>query len=235
MPPDERELFEYRLLEEDKFSEQIARAEQDLLDDYAADTLSSEQKDRLDSWVLSSNRRREHVRLTRALLLRSQRSSRKSRIRYWPLAAAAAACLIISASFVRLYPRHRQPIAVSADLHPSKSTATVPSDVILLNVERVRGTARETSYKIHTGSPIRLQVVMPVRSNGSVFSLLIRSERKQGVSFRYDGLVQHKMGGVSYLEVALPADILPSGRYTAQLVTPNGPLTALFRVVVLGP
>jgi len=235
MPADERELFERRLLEEDEFSEQIALAEQDLLDDYAAGTLSVEQKDNLDSWVLSSDRRREHVRLTRALLLRSQLLARKSRIRYWPLAAAVAACMLISTGVVWLYPRHHPPIAVTADVHSSKPAIPIHRDVILLNAERVRGATQEATYEIHAGSPISLQVVLPAKSNGTTFSLLIRSERKLVEPLRYEGLVQHQMGDLSYVEVALPARTLAAGHYTAQLTTPNGPLTALFRVVILGP
>jgi hypothetical protein len=234
MPADERDLFERRLLEEDEFSEQIALAEQDLLDDYAAGTLSSKQNDKLDSWVLSSDRRREHVRLTRALLLRSQLSSRKSHIRYWPFAAAVAACLLVSIGIVWLYPRHHQPIAVTADVHQPKLAIPIRPDVILLSSERVRGATQEATYEIHSGSPITLQVVLPSKSNGSVFALLIRSERKQDEPLRYEGLVQHQMGDISYVEVALPAGTLPAGHYTAQLTTPNGPLTALFHVVILG-
>ncbi len=232
MLPKEREAFERRLLEEDRFAEQISEEEQDLLDDYMAELLSTEQRRVVEPWIRASKRRLENLRLTRTLLLRSSSHTHKSLGQYYLLGSAIAACLIIAVSLRWIFPHQSNPIAATATLHQSASMVPIQSDVILLKLERLRGDTSEATYSIHSGSPIRLQVMGPPFIDESRNSLMIRLQNLQGGNLRFTDLTRHTVGDISYLEVSLVAGSLPAGHYVAELISSKGSFTTHFQVVM---
>jgi hypothetical protein len=99
--------FEERLLEDEEFSRQTAELEDDILEDYAAGSLSPAEQESLRPWIMASPWRREQVQVTR-LLLQNSRRKLQTRMSAW-LWLTAAACIISAAV---LFVRHRVPSAV---------------------------------------------------------------------------------------------------------------------------
>ena len=112
LPTDEAERLDERTFVDDELAERLRVVEDDLVDSYAAGTLSGERLQRFESFYLASPRRRSKAAFAKGLqgaIEKSMRqpravpdtapqgSTRKGRALWWPLAAAAALVVATSA------------------------------------------------------------------------------------------------------------------------------------------
>lgn len=246
MSRDQRDAFEQRMIDDDDFSACIALAEQELLEDYATNTLTANESQTLGPWVQASPRRMEHIRLTRDLLLHSKRhtttnipttkASARSTQRYLATIGAIAACLFLAAVlFWKLHPHAATPLPQNAHLQlpatPPAAITRIPPDTILLTVERTRGASQPpATYTLHAAAPIRLQFMLPASSKPEAHSLQLRTGSTNSVT-HYNNLTLHTIGGMKYLELLLSPNTLPPGSYTAEISGPSGRFISSFRIV----
>jgi anti-sigma factor RsiW len=222
----ERDDFEERLVKDEEFSQLTALLEEDVLEDYAAGSLTSaEQK---------SLRPREHVQVTR-LLLQNSRPRLQTRKSVW-LWLTAAACVISAAL---LFVRHRVPSAIptaSSKPVPGSSQPIFPkANVILLVAERLRGSAtqNESAYVVRPEATTHIQVLLPGAENRMSYSLLLRptdDDRSQQGLVRVDGLGAQNASGAQYIEITLPPGHLSPGAYLAEVRSRDGSFAVRFRV-----
>src|SRR5450432_3561293 len=125
LPDAELAAFEQRLLTDHAFSDEVAACEQDLIDDYARNRLSPQERSELEPWVNATPGRRHRVATARALLAALASRSGQAEIRqnqavqprtrasklYWPLALAASAAVafVLFGVYVRRAASHRAP------------------------------------------------------------------------------------------------------------------------------
>lgn len=230
----ERDAFEERLLADEEFSQLAVLVEQDVLEDYATDSLTSTEQESLRSWIMASARRREQVQVTR-LLLQNSRRRLQTRKSVW-LWLAAAACVISAAV---LFARHRVPSAVpTASSKPgqvSPQTISPKANVILLVAERLRGSAaqNESVYVIRPEATTRIQVLLPGAENGMRYTLLLRptdDDRSRQNLVRVDELPAQNASGEQYIETTLPPGHLSPGAYLAEVRSRDGSFAVRFRI-----
>jgi hypothetical protein len=230
----ERDDFEERLLKDEEFSQLTAQLEEDVLEDYAAGSLTSAEQKSLRPWIMASARRREQVQVTR-LLLQSSRPRLQTRKPVW-LWLTAAACVISAAL---LFVRHRvpstMPTASSKPVQVSPPTLSPKANVILLVAERLRGSAtqNESAYVVRPEATTQIQVLLPGAENGMRYTLLLRptdADPSQQDLLRVDGLATQNASGEQYIETTLPPGYLPSGAYLAEVRSRDGSFAVRFRV-----
>ncbi|MGB9414737.1 MAG: hypothetical protein WCB58_00350 [Acidobacteriaceae bacterium] len=231
---DERDDFEERLLKDEEFSQLTAVLEEDVLDDYAAGSLTSAEQKSLRPWIMASARRREHVQVTR-LLLQNSRPRLQTRKPVW-LWLTAAACVISAAL---LFVRHRVPSAMttasSKPVQVSSPAISPKANVILLVAERLRGSAtqKESAYVVRPEAATHIQVLLPGAENGMRYTLLLRptdADRSQPDLVRVDGLAAQNASGERYIETTLPPGHLSPGIYLAEVRSRDGSFAVRFRV-----
>jgi hypothetical protein len=230
----ERDDFEERLLTDEEFSQLTALLEEDVLEDYAAGSLTSAEQEGLRPWIMASARRREHVQVTR-LLLQNSRPKLQTRKSVW-LWLTAAACVISAAV---LFVRHRVPSAIpTASSKPgqvSPQTISPKANVILLVAERLRGsgTQNELAYVVRPEANTRIQVLLPGAENGMRYTLLLHptdDDRSRQDLVRVDGLAAQNASGERYIETTLPPGHLSPGAYLAEVRSRDGSFAVRFRV-----
>jgi hypothetical protein len=230
----ERDDFEERLLKDEEFSQLTALLEEDVLEDYAAGSLTSAEQKSLRPWIMASARRREQVQVTR-LLLQNARPRLQTRKPVW-LWLTAAACVISAAL---LFVRHRVPSAMptasSKPLQVSSPTISPKANVILLVAERLRGSAtqKESAYVVRPEAATHIQVLLPGAENGMRYTLLLHpadDDRSQSHLVRVDGLAAQNASGEQYIETTLPPGHLSPGAYLAEVRSRDGSFAVRFRV-----
>jgi hypothetical protein len=226
--------FEERLLEDEEFSRQTAELEDDILEDYAAGSLSPAEQESLRPWIMASPWRREQVQVTR-LLLQNSRRKLQTRMSAW-LWLTAAACIISAAV---LFVRHRVPSAVPTASSKPGEVSPLPvspkANVILLVAERLRGSAteKESMFVVHPNAPTRIQVLLPGAENGMRYSVLLHSiddDRSRHALVRVDDLAAQIASGERYIETTLPPGRLPPGAYLAEVKSREGSFAVRFRI-----
>lgn len=234
MPETERQFFEQQVIADEKFSKEVEEAEQDLLEDFAAGSLTPQEHDGLASWVESSPERKAHVSITRGLLQSS--SIRRTRGTRWSMwAAAVAACLLLTFAWPLFHHKRwvasaPQPTMQNTLIPASPAT---PADVILLLPERLRGGGVQsggTSYILHAGSPVRMQMVLLGRDSKATYSMCIIDSKGEMRALKFDGLHLKGDENLPYLEVILSPAMLKSGTYLAEVHTAEGVYSQSFRV-----
>jgi anti-sigma factor RsiW len=232
----ERDDFEERLLKDEEFSQLTALLEEDVLEDYAAGSLTSAEQKSLRPWIMSSARRREHVQVTR-LLLQSSRPRLQTRKSVWLWLWLTAAACVISAAL--LFVRHRVPSAIptasSKPVQVSSQPIFPKANVILLVAERLRGSAtqNESAYVVRPEATTHIQVLLPGAENRMRYSLLLRptdDDRSQQDLVRVDGLAAQNASGEQYIEIKLPPGQLSPGAYLAEVRSRDGSFAVRFRV-----
>jgi anti-sigma factor RsiW len=230
----ERDDFEERLLKDEEFSQLTALLEEDVLEDYAAGSLTSAEQKSLRPWIMSSARRREHVQVTR-LLLQSSRPRLQTGKSVW-LWLTAAACVISAAL---LFVRHRVPSAIptasSKPVQVSPQPIFPKDNVILLVAERLRGSAteNESAYVVRPEASTHIQVLLPGAENRMRYTLLLRptdDDRSQQDLVRVDGLAAQNASGAQYIEITLPPGHLSPGAYLAEVRSRDASFAVRFRV-----
>ena len=230
----ERDDFEERLLKDEEFSQLTALLEEDVLEDYAAGSLTSAEQKNLRPWIMASARRREQVQVTR-LLLQNSRPGLQTRKPVW-LWLTAAACVISAAL---LFVRHRAPSAIptasSKLVQVSSPTISPKANVILLVAERLRGSAtpNESAYMVRPEAATHIQVLLPGAENGMRYTLLLRTtnaDRSQQDLVHVDGLAAQNASGEQYIETTLPPGHLSPGAYLAEVRSRDGSFAVRFRV-----
>jgi hypothetical protein len=235
MSTEQREGFEQKMLEDVHFSEAVESAEFELIEEYADETLPSQEHQQLKTWVDSSAERRAQILIAQGLR-RSAVGHRQVRLmkRLW-WASAIAACLILAVSWSLLRAHRSLPTKVPV----TNTTSTLPSiaaneDVILLVVERLRNREnnnRVTAYTIHPGARIRLQVILPSGYSEPTYSIRIHpSDGRSEPEVHFDGLMMEGEKGMTYLNVTLAPESLKPGMYVAEVRSPHGFYSRLFRV-----
>jgi hypothetical protein len=230
----ERDAFEERLLADEEFSQLAVLVEQDVLEDYATDSLISTEQESLRPWIMASARRREHVQVTR-LLLQNSRRKFQTRKSVW-LWLAAAACIAFSAMLF-VHPHVPSPI-LTASSKPSQISPepiAPQANVILLVAERLRGSAtqNESVYALRLQAPTRIQVILPSADNEARYTLLLRlTENDHSLQdiVRVGGLAVRNVSGERYIETTLPPGHLRPGTYIAEVRSSDGNYAVSFRV-----
>lgn len=256
MPEAQREGFEHRLLDDDAFSQHIHQAQQELLEDYAAGTLSSVHHKQLRPWVFSSSGRRQHVQLTADLLYRA----RRSRVIVVRLCVGiAAACVLLLVGLRLLHPlQYFQSTSASSTAHvnqPPPPTFTAPSEPLSLDdpaaiaspdapggvpsmimrlvPARVHSESEPaiipSVYAIRADLPIILQI--PVSSgSGCDYSVTIHSETALIPDRHFDHLACVTDHDSQYVEMNLMPGSLSPGQYTVRILGSEGSLVTRFIV-----
>jgi anti-sigma factor RsiW len=227
--PSERDAFEQRLLDDEDFSQQISLTEEDLLEDYAGGLLEPATHEALHPWIMNSERRRAKVQLIQAMRLQARKMRAQQMTRRWLAVAACVLTAVGLAIWHGLRPSTPEPSVASRVSPP----APPKPDVILLAAERVRGTNApvEATYVVHNQTPVSLQVLLSESAAGP-YSLEIHSAtvHSNWPAIHATNLMPQLASGVSFLEVKLPANRIPTGEYSAAVRSPSGTSISRFRV-----
>jgi hypothetical protein len=111
MPEDEREAFGERWFTDPELGEDLRMTEADLLDAYARGKVSTEQRKKIERWLLGSSTQRQKLDFAQALaklVPDTQRPNAAPRRIQWALLAAVAAGLILVASLALSILHNRQ-------------------------------------------------------------------------------------------------------------------------------
>jgi hypothetical protein len=217
----ENEQFEQRLLADQEFSDATAACEQELIDDYAAGGLSSDDARTLQPWIESSPRRMQRIATARALQHRS-RPKRWGARKPLPILLVAACLLVIAGGLLHLAGRKRQtrPSAMELAKNAAPPISTPAQrrglgdnpSVVLLMDERTRGKDSVPVYRIKPHAPIELQVLLAGKVARNEFGLELNSNDGRRIA-TWKGLKPTSKHGWAYLSVDLPADSLPPAFY----------------------
>ena len=255
MPETQRDDFERRLLDEDAFSEEIYQAQQELLEDYADDALSSVHRKQLNSWVFSSSNRRRNVQLTADLLYRGRRAKR---IAMWLYAGVFAAIVLLFVGLRLMHPTRyfrratevpaehaNLPMpdfaappsgAVSFDDPPrigsSGASSAIRPMIVRLVSERMHGDMQSSLpsvFTIRADAPILLQILVSSGS-GCAYSVAIHAETAAVPDRHREHVACVTVEGAQFVDVDLPPGTLPPGAYLVRLSGPEGDLAVRFIV-----
>jgi|SRR5579871_581070 len=253
MPEAQRDDFERRLLDDDVFSEEIYQAQQELLEDYADDALSSVHRKQLNSWVFCSSSRRQNVQLTADLLYRGRRAKR---IAIWLYAGAFAAIVLLFVGLRLMHPTRyfrkateapaehaNLPMpdfaappsgAVSFDDPPRIGSSGGPSAIrpmiVRLVSERLHGELQSSSvFTIREDAPVLLQILVSSGS-GCAYNVAIHAETAAVPDRHREHVACVTVEGAQFVDVDLPPGTLPPGAYFVRLSGSEGDLAVRFIV-----
>jgi hypothetical protein len=230
LPEADRVRFEEQLLEHQEFSDAAALCEQELIDAYAMRRLDTEETRAVNLWIEASPVRVERVAIARAILQAApQRGLRRKQI---GAALVAAACLLLAATLylvnTRMLQHGQKPTQLSeansaspidqppaADSAPSRMAKP---DVVLIAAERIRGQQKTTTYEIHRGAPIELQVLLPGETARDGYQVRLSPlDHQDKVLLQQNNLEAQSLAGQFYLNITLPPGFLPPATYTASV------------------
>jgi hypothetical protein len=231
LAPGERDAFEHRLMEDSVFSNEMEEQEFALLEEYAENTLPTDQREHVEAWLTASPYHREHLAITRALSrLGAQKTTRPMRVPLWWMATAACVALVAVVFFMwhkRSSPTPPQ-VAVVRPLPntqaPPAASSRFESNTILLQSERLRGPNTEATqtYVVKPDLPTRIQILVTNTTGASSYSLSIRSTTDSHFAPLYfGGLPTKSQASEQYVEAILPG-ALPPGTYSATLQSSAG-------------
>jgi hypothetical protein len=239
LPDSDRARFEEQLLEDQDLSDAAASCEQDLIDAYALRRLPPDETRAVGLWIEASPARVERVRIARALLKITPRSSRRRQI---DIILAIAACLLVAATLFQmtgrlLHPR-QQTTQLATNSAPPQNKIPTPAptpsapakpDVILLAAERTRGEQTIAIYQVHRASPIELQIVLPSETAHSGYQVRLATlTDPTRTLLQQDHLEAQSMAGQLYLTIALPPGSLAPATYTASVTQHDNTLLSTF-------
>ena len=238
LPDSDRARFEEQLVEDQDFSDAAALCEQDLIDAYALRHLPPDETRAVELWIEASPARVERVRIARALLKITPRSSRRRQI---DVVLAIAACLLVAATLFQmtgrlLHPRQQTTLATNSAPPQNKIPTPAPTpsapakpDVILLAAERTRGEQTIATYQVHRASPIELQIVLPSETAHSGYQVRLATLTDPTKTLlEQNGLEAQSMAGQLYLRVTLSPGSLPPATYTASVTQHDNTLLSTF-------
>ena len=240
MTADERALFEERLLTDEEFSDAVAVQEQDLIDAYALGALTAEEMRSIQTWIESSPRRMQRVRMARAFLVKRPQKIRRKQ--YATIMLAAAACILaavgITPSLISKLMRQNSErvssgtIAAVQNGRPQTSPGnTAKPEVILLVADRIRGRQHITTYRVPPGVTVQVQVLLAGASASSDYTLQIVShDAKPHIVLEQRRLRAQVKEGQPYIEGTFPPGSLPPANYRAFVSRGGDTLIADFAV-----
>jgi hypothetical protein len=221
------EQVQERLLLDDDFYNEVRLAEDDLLDDWARDQLSSADRADLEERMLASSLIRERANIAAAFVRGSrmatahpQRSDSPSRA----MLLALAACLVLGFSTLWLGARNEslQKQLTSRD-HGSPGS---PPNVVTLafRSETVRGASTIPSLTVAPSAEfVRLDLHIDPAEPSSQFAAVLK-DRQGALIWRRDALSSVGADARRHVILWLPAAVLTPGRYEVELLAGADPV-----------
>jgi anti-sigma-K factor RskA len=232
---EERERFERRVLEDDFFSRQIEEAQFALVEEYLTGSLPQPLHHDVAAWIASSEHWTRHAEITRSLVKLSSFSPSRHTLRRVLVGIAAVICVAAGIAYSWLHLRKPSSAAQTvAKVEVSReNTSTHPPDTVLLVAERLRSAEpadrRPPVYQVHSGVPVRLQVVLPASHANHDYAVAIR-QNGTGIVMNFSGAKVQGPAQAPFLELILPPNTLKAGEYAAVITAPNDSYTVRFGI-----
>ena len=224
LPADDAQALEQRLVEDEDFSLRLREVENDLLDDFAREHLSGDERARAAAYFSATPEDRVRLRIARALArvaappdaladararhpgrrgaISAQHTAHRSRRRAWAAGLFASACAV-AVAVVGLR-RHADVIAPDA-----------PALTITLMDNQQRGMDSTVIGIPDTTANLRIQAEVEGANADTRYTL--RIEDGDTVAFSADDLVARAAGPYRFVEVVFPAAKLSAGRHRVQV------------------
>jgi hypothetical protein len=234
LSPEERESFERSVLDDDFFSGQIGDAEFVLVDEYVAGSLPEPLRHAVAAWVASSEHWSRHAEITRSLVKVSS-SLRGRHFRRVLVGIAAVVCVAAGIAYSLLRPQKPGSAAqtVAKAEVSGEHIQAPPPDTILLVAERLRSAGaadrKALVYQVHSGAPVRLQIVLPASHTNSDYAVAIRRSGT-GMVMNFPKATVRGPAQTSFLELILPPNTLKAGEYAADVSAPNDSYEVRFEI-----
>jgi hypothetical protein len=251
---EERERIECLFLTDSQARERILAVEQDLIDDYLEQNLTSEDRERFVSRYEETAKQRLKLRIARSINDWAQRESPstrplptsssggksfRTRLRLEPKLIIPIAAIVIIAIFVAALlltrltdQRKRERLAIEqelAQLNAPASLAETPSQMVSVDLLPVTTRSGQQQQEVKTGSQIRIvQFQLGLGQQQRYFTYQLEVRRLEAAeSFVIPNLHDQKEG--TYVRLRLPTSILKRGQYEIELtgVSAGGSLNRL--------
>jgi hypothetical protein len=215
LPADEVERLDERTFVDDELAERLRVVEDDLVDSYAAGTLTGERLQRFETFYLASHRRRSKAAFAKGLKGAIERSAHQPRpaqntttqpsrriwpASWWPLAAAAVLILTVGVLVLQNFTLRRDLRETAGQIADANQRATAASQQ-LVREQTAAAAAKQALLDARTPPALAtVALVLPPQTRGvtSVSILAVPS----GASAVPLSLVLEASGGTSY-DVAL--------------------------------
>lgn len=235
LSPEERESFERRVLEDDFFSLQIEEAEFVLVEEYVAGSLPEPLRHDIAAWVASSEHWTRHAEITRSLVKMSSSSRTRYAFRRVLMGIAAVVCMAAGITYSWLHLRKPGSAAQTvAKVEVSgESTQAHRPDTVLLVAERLRSAEpadrKPLVYRVHSGVPVLLQVVLPASHTNNYYAITIR-QNGIGIVANFPKATVRGAAQAPFVQVILSPNTLKAGKYAAVVSAPNDSYEVRFEI-----
>jgi anti-sigma-K factor RskA len=232
---EERERFERRVLEDDFFSRQIEEAQFALVEEYLTGSLPQPLHHDVAAWVASSEHWTRHAEITRSLVKLSSSSRSRHTFRRVLVGIAAVVCVAagIASSWLHLRKPGSAVQTVAKVEVSSENSPTHPPDTVLLVAERLRSAEpvdrKPLVYRVHSGVPVRLQVILPASHTNPHYAVAIR-QNGTGIVMNFSEATVRGPAQAPFLELILPPNTLKAGEYAADISAPNDSYAVRFEI-----
>jgi len=217
LPPEERDELEERYFADDSVHEELQATADDLIHAYLGGTLSSEDRQRFETYFLASPTQRERLGFMRVLLANVRRSradagsSPSPRARRPAMAAFAAAAVVALVAFgARVWWRVPQ-------ARGREAVATAPSvghaDVADPLVRFAAASVREAELTLSTVT-VSVRFEVAVDAHRPSYEAVIKDSAGREI-WRAESLTQLRRDGLLAFDV--PAKLLPEGEYVLSI------------------
>jgi hypothetical protein len=186
VPADEAERLDERTFVDDELAERLRVVEDDLVDSYAAGTLSGERRQRFESFYLASPRRRSKAAFAKGLHEAIERSTRQprpvphstpptrrrvGRVPWWPLAAAAVLIVAIGVLLLQNISLRRELRDSARQVAVADQRATAASQQ--LSIEQKAAAAKPALADARTAQPLAAVALLLLPQTRGVTSVPI--------------------------------------------------------------
>jgi hypothetical protein len=215
---------------DDDFAWRLRAVENDMVDAYVRGNLSGETLDRFQSFYLSTSGRRERVEFARALVtFTGKQAPLPTRSWRWAFACGAAAAAIVAGFLI--YNQRQLQIQLSqlqvshSDLQQRERelrsqldrVSSPPTTLAVLLTAPMRSAARVPVVNLPPGTA-RVAVDLQLEADDfPLYAVLLKDASSGQILWRSGDLKQHASGSHAFVTITLPAELLQSRRYLAEL------------------
>jgi hypothetical protein len=187
LPADEAERLDERTFVDDELAERLRSVEDDLVDSYAAGTLTGERRQRFESFYLASPRRRSKAALAKGLQGAIERSrhqpgpvpnpapqpTRHGRALWWPLAVAAALVVAVGGLLLQNVTLRRELRDRAGQAAAAEQRATLASQQLEVE-QKVAAAAKQALVDARPTAPLAaVALVLLPQTRGVTFVPII--------------------------------------------------------------
>ena len=227
LPEEVAQRLEEQLMQDPEIADLLRHEETDLVDDYAQGRLAAGERSAFEQHLLADPAIRQRVKIARALHGPRDRVVASAKVRAWnrwPVRAAAifVLCVFGVGLLLRANRQAEVPAPVVTEQTPDAALETGPTDVlqppasIVLLADVQRGGEPQVVQVRLGAAQIRLQAET-TSSDSSVSYRLSITDEAGGPIFSAGDLRPLESGGYVFVEAAIPARTLGTGRRTVTL------------------